>query len=243
MIGLLRAAAAAVLATAWYGLRILWPAARGSAVLPRRCEECPRAWARMILRWTGTRVEVEHAERIVEGRPQILVANHVSWFDVLALAGHLPGSYRFVAKKELAGVPVFGPAWLACGHISIDRQDLGSAIESLAEARRRLEREGPTVILFPEGTRSESGELRPFKKGAFVLAIETGVEVVPAALLGTREIMRKGRWGVRTGRTIRVRIGEPIPVLGLGKQDRDDLARRARDAVAALLASPDPKSL
>jgi 1-acyl-sn-glycerol-3-phosphate acyltransferase len=93
--------------------------------------------------------------------------------------------------------------------------------------------------MFPEGTRSPTGDLRPFKKGAFVLAIQTGVEVVPAALLGTREIMRKGSWRVRTGRTVRVRFGEPLAVHGLTMEDRDALTRRARDAVAGLLGSPD----
>lgn len=235
MIGFVRALVAAVLATGWYGAAILWAAYRRSPDQERVCEACPRKWALMILRWTGTRVVVENPERIVPGRPQILVLNHVSWFDVLAVAGHLPGRYRFVAKKELAGVPVFGPAWRACGHISIDRQDLTSAIDSLGEARRQLLAEAPTVVIFPEGTRSATGELRPFKKGAFMLALQTGVEVVPAALLGTREIMPKGSLLVNTGRTIRLRIGEPIPMEGLTMADRDHLTARARDAVADML--------
>lgn len=235
MIGFLRAFVAVVLATAWYGALILWASYRRTPGQARICDECPRKWARTILRWTGTRVVVENPERIARGRRQILVVNHVSWFDVLALAGHLPGPYRFVAKKELANVPVFGHAWRACGHISIDRQDRSSAIRSLEEARRQLEAEAPTVVLFPEGTRSASGELLPFKKGAFMLALQTGAEIVPAALLGTREIMPKGSLLVRTGRTIRFRIGEPISVTGLTVQDRDELAARARTAVAELL--------
>lgn len=234
--GLLRAAAAALLATAWHGALILVVARFSRSRKDRICDECPRKWARTILRWTSTRVEVEGAEHIVPGRAQILVVNHVSWFDVLAVAGHLPDRYRFVAKKELAGVPVFGPAWQACGHVAIDRRDLSSAIQSLEEARRQLQDHVPTVVVFPEGTRSSSGELQSFKKGAFMLALQAGAEVVPAALLGTREIMPKGAWSIRTGRTIRLRIGEPIPVAGLTPDDRDDLARRARDAVAALLA-------
>jgi 1-acyl-sn-glycerol-3-phosphate acyltransferase len=177
------------------------------------------------------------AEVIDPDRPQVLVANHVSWFDVLALAGHVPGPFRFVAKKELEGIPVFGPAWQACGHISIDRQDRARAIESLAVARQRLVEERPTVILFPEGTRSITGELRSFKKGAFVLAIQTGVDVVPAAITGTRAIMRKGSWRIRTGRTIHVYFGEPIPVKGYEMEERNELPARARDSVQLLLRS------
>ncbi|MDP2955762.1 MAG: lysophospholipid acyltransferase family protein [Longimicrobiales bacterium] len=238
MIGFLRVALVAIPATVWFSGLILWAAYFRKDKLPCRCEEIPRRWGRFLLRVAGTTVEVENAERIDPDRPQILVANHASYFDVLVLTGYLPGKYRFVGKKEVANVPIFGPAWRACGHIAIDRQNINSAIASLIEVRRRLVEERPTVVLFPEGTRTDTGELRPFKKGAFVLAIQTGVEVVPAALLGTREIMRKGSWRIRTGRTVRLRFGEPLSVQGLTMEDRDALARRARDSVAALLCSP-----
>ena len=238
MMGFLRVALVGVPATLWYCLLILWAAFWKSDKLPCRCEEVPRRWARLVLRLVDARVEVENLERIVADRPQILVANHVSYFDVLALLGFLPGKYRFVGKQELTRIPIWGPAWLACGHIAIDRKDKIRAMESLALARRRLEEDRPTVVLFPEGTRSATGELRAFKKGAFVLAIQTGAEVVPAAILGTREIMRKGSWAITRGRTIRVRVGEPLPVEGLGMDDRDELTRRAHQAVAALLGLP-----
>jgi len=238
VIGLIRLALVVIPATLWWGGLILWSAFRKSEKLSCRCDVLPRRWARLLLKATGTRVELENPERIDPDRAQILVANHVSYFDVLAVLAHVPGKLRFVAKKELADVPVFGPAWRACGHVSIDRQNAESAHRSLDLIRRRIEEERPTVVLFPEGTRSASGELRPFKKGAFVLAIQTGAEVVPAAVLGTREIMRKGSWMIRTGRTIRVRFGEPLSVEGLGMEDRDALTRRAHDAVATLQGSP-----
>lgn len=238
MIGLVLVLLVGIPSTLYYSLLILWAAFRKSDTLPCRCDELPRKWARLMLRAADTRVEMENPERIVLDRPQILVVNHVSYFDVLALLGYLPGKYRFVGKKELTKVPLWGPAWMACGHISIDRKDKVKAMESLALARRKLEEDRPTVVLFPEGTRSVTGELRAFKKGAFVLAIQTGTEVVPAAILGTREIMHKGSLAIRRGRTIRVRFGEPIPVEGLRMQDRDELTRRAHDAVAALQRLP-----
>ena len=235
MIGLLRVAVGAIVATLYHGTRILWATWRNSPSKKCICEDSPRQWSLAILRMAGARVELENAEVIDPNRPQILVANHVSWFDVPALGGHLPGKYRFVAKRELVKVPLFGPAFVACGHLPIDRFDRNRAIESLAEAQRILEAERPTVVMFAEGTRSRTGELRPFKKGAFVLGIQTGVEIVPAAIVGSREIMSKGSWRIRTGRTIRIRFGEPIPVAGLEMKDRDALTERAHRAVAELL--------
>ncbi len=237
MIGFLRVALLGIPVTIWYASRIVWASWRRSAKLPSICDWVPRTWARILVRLAGVRVELENPERIDPHRPQVLVSNHASWFDVLVLAGWIPGPYRFVAKKELEKVPIWGPAWLACGHISIDRQDRSRAIESLSVARKRLEEDRPTVILFPEGTRSTTGELRSFKKGAFVLAIQANVEVVPAAILGSREVMAKGSWRIRTGRTITVRFGEPIAVEGLRSDDRDDLTQRAREAVSALMTA------
>jgi len=238
MIGFLRVALLGVPATLWYAWLILWAALRKSEKLPCRCDEIPRRWARLLLRLASARVEVEHPERIASDRPRMGVPNHRSYYDVLALCGFLPGKLRFVGKVELTRLPIFGPAWLACGNIAVDRGDRASAIESLARARKLMQEDRPNVILFPEGTRSPTGELRAFKKGAFVLAIQTGAEVVPMAILGTRDVMRKGSWWIRTGRTIRVRVGEPLPVTGLKMEDRDALTQRARDAVAALLQAP-----
>ena len=135
-------------------------------------------------------------------------------------------------------MPIFGPAWQACGHIAIDRGNRQKAIESLAIARRKLEDERPTVIMFPEGTRSESGELMKFKKGAFLLAIQTGVELIPAGISGSREIMSRKSWLIRPG-TVTVRFGTPIQVAGMGVDDRDALIGQARSAVQSLMGAPE----
>ena len=239
MIGMLRVLIVAIPATIYYTFQIVYGAWRNR---PDLMEAGPREWSLLMLRAANTRVVLENEGVIDPDRPQILVANHVGWFDVPALAGHIPGKYRFVAKKELTKVPFFGTAWQTAGHIAIDRFDRSKAIDSLAVARRKLEEDRPTVVMFAEGTRSASGELRPFKKGAFVLAIQTGVEVVPAAIIGSREVMAKGSWRVHTGRTIRVRFGTPISVDGLDMKDRDSLTERAHRAVAGLLVDPPPDS-
>ena len=236
MIRLLAVLLVIVPLTIWHAVRILWAMAWKSKRLPCVCADVPRSWSRFLLRVSGVRVVLENEDFIDPDRAQILVANHQSWFDVLALAGHLPGGYRFVAKKEIEKTPLFGPSLRRCGHIYIDREDRAKAMESLARAREILEKERPTVIMFPEGTRSRTGELQRFKKGAFVLGIQTGVEVVPAAILGSRNVMPKGSLRIRPG-TITVRFGTPIPVAELGMPDRDELTRRAHEAVGGLLAT------
>jgi 1-acyl-sn-glycerol-3-phosphate acyltransferase len=222
--------------TLWYGLKVLWASYRQAPGYRKVCLEAPRTWSNLILRAAGARVELEGEEVLDPDRPQILVANHVSWFDVLALCAYVPGQVVFIAKKEIEGVPFFGRAARATGQIFIDRADSARARASLDAARDVLEKESPTIIMFPEGTRSASGELQPFKKGAFVLAIQAGVDVVPAAIAGSREIMRKGSLLIRPG-TIRVKFGEPISVDGLGHEDRNQLTDRARQSLVSLQAS------
>lgn len=224
--------------TFYWGARILWAAWRKAPPGSPIFEVGPRRWCGQILRAAGVKVVLEGAEVIDPGRPQILVANHTSWFDVAALAAHVPGTYRFVAKQELASVPIFGPAWQACGHIAIDRKNRERAVESLAVARRKLEEERPTVIMFPEGTRSRDGKLQPLKKGAFLLAIQTGVEIVPAAIVGAYEVMSKNSWLIRGG-TVTIRFGTPIVVDGLGMEDRHALVEQAREQILALQGASD----
>jgi 1-acyl-sn-glycerol-3-phosphate acyltransferase len=223
-------------ATVYYAVRIVWGVHRNAADPSCVCDDLPRRWAAFMLRAAGVSVALEDEHRIDRSVPQVLVANHVSWFDVLALAAFLPGPYVFVAKKEIEGVPFFGRAVRACGHIFIDRKDHAAALASLGAARERLERRRPTIIMFPEGTRSASGLLQPFKKGAFVLAIQARADVIPAAISGSREIMRKGSLLIRSG-TVRVRFGEPIDVGAFRMEERDELTRRAWEALAALQVS------
>jgi 1-acyl-sn-glycerol-3-phosphate acyltransferase len=221
-------------ATIWFGGRMIWAVFRGSADVRCICRESPRGWARQLLRLSGVDVVFENLDVIDSERPQVLVANHSSWYDVLALVS-VPGTSLFVAKKELSKIPIFGRAIGGCGHIFIDRQDRNAAVQSLGAARELLEKESPTIIMFPEGTRTRTGELQSFKKGAFVLAIQTGVEVVPGAIIGSRDVMRKGSLRIRPG-TITVRFGAPISVEGLGWDDRNQLTERARAAVRDLQA-------
>jgi 1-acyl-sn-glycerol-3-phosphate acyltransferase len=197
------------------------------------CDNAARRWARAILWAAKVKVEMQGLEKLHVDRPQIIVSNHQSWFDVFVLAAHLPVRYRFVAKQELAKIPVFGPAWRSCGHVSVDRGNKEAAVEALDQAWREVREERLTMILFPEGTRSRDGRLQPFKKGAFVLAVQGQVPIVPMAVVGTREIMAKGDTRVRSG-TVTVRIGTPIPTEGSTIRDRNRLLQASWDAIHAL---------
>lgn len=182
-------------------------------------------WSRWILWGSGCSVRAEGVEHIDPDTPQVLVGNHQSWFDVPAVASNIPKSYHFVAKKELEDVFIFGRAWKSAGHISIDRSDRESAIQSLERAGEQLRREGSAVVIFAEGTRAPTDRLQPFKKGAFMLALHTGVPIVPFGVAGSRRVMPKGRWRVRKGPII-VRFGEPIPTADLGPEDKEALMDR-----------------
>lgn len=222
-----------IASTVVHGVWILACAKLGGRCAKRACHRAPRSWSRTMLRSAGVRVELVGTEHLDPPRPAVLVCNHQSWYDVFALAGHLPVDFRFVGKRELARIPVFGPAWLACGNIAIDRSNRAAAIRSLNEAGRRLTEDEAVVVMFPEGTRSTDGRLLPFKKGAFMLALQLGVPIIPVAVAGTRAIMPKGAWTVRPG-TIEVRFGEPIEVTNYAADDRDTLVQIVRQRILEL---------
>lgn len=205
------------------------------------CDTLSRRWTRIILRLAGVRVRVIDADRADWSEASVVVANHQSWFDVFAITAYLPGRVRFVAKQELAKIPVFGRAWRNCGHISIDRSDRKRAIQSIDQAARDVRDESLAITMFPEGTRSPDGRLYSFKKGAFVLALKAGVPVVPVGISGSREVMPKGSFRVRGGE-IRIRVGEPIQVAGYSEGDRAELLRLSRLAVAGLIEGGDAEA-
>jgi len=211
---------------------------RGEPSLPGGTyDQVPREWARRLLAAAGIEVHVTGLEHTAGLGPCIYVANHLSFVDVWALLVALPGSLRFVGKRELFRIPIFGTALRVSGQIPIDRQDRRAAVASF-EVAGRLLAAGHSAMVFPEGTRSLDGSLQPLKKGAFVLAIATQRPVVPAVVAGTFGILPKGGIVPRAGR-VEVRIGAPIVTTGLTYDDRDALVARASAAMADLLGSVD----
>ncbi len=159
-------------------------------------------WARMLLWFTSTRVDVIGKENVLMEKPQIFMANHQSDFDILIVLAHIPGQFRWIAKKELFKIPVFGKAMRNAGYIEIDRQNHEKALKSLDEAAQKI-REGKSVVTFPEGTRSRDGKIRPFEQGMFHLAIQAGVPIVPISIIGAHEIMPKRTRKLKPGRITR----------------------------------------
>ena len=194
-------------------------------------------WSRDVLSAAGTPVKAEGLDSIPRGQAVLYASNHTSMFDIWALAATLPGSTRFVAKEELGRIPLVGLAMRRAGHIMIDRFNRARAFEAYDQAAETI-RSGISPIVFPEGTRSLTGELLPFKNAPFGLAIAAQVPVVPVYVDGTYRILPKG--GLRLHpMPIRVQIGEPIPTAGLTPHDRDGLRDRVRVAILELKARVD----
>jgi len=190
---------------------------------------CARPWASLILLASGVRVRVSGRDRLDPARPAIYITNHQSHFDVLALIRALPGQYRIIAKKELFAIPVFGWALSLSGFIKLDRTDRSQAHASLGVAAARV-RSGRSVVVFAEGTRSPDGRLLPFKKGGFILAIESGAPVVPVSISGSRAVLGRESLDIRRG-AIDVAFGAPIPTASLTYDDRNALIATTRAAI------------
>jgi 1-acyl-sn-glycerol-3-phosphate acyltransferase len=190
-----------------------------------------RRWLGWIFWTCGIRLEVEGLEGLDAGRPYVVMSNHQSVLDVGALVLTLPFRWRFVAKRQLAWIPLFGWAMWLGGHVIIDRGRHERAVASLRRAAERVRR-GMSVVIFPEGTRSATGELGPFKSGGFHLAVEAQVPILPVTVSGSRQLTPKRSLRVESGR-VKIVYGKAIETRGLGEGDREALRRRVREAIAS----------
>jgi len=198
----------------------------------RQVPRVMRIWAKIFLFVTGTRTTVEGAERIDPDGSYVFTGNHTSNLDIPVIIGRLPVSIRFLAKKELFKVPVLGGAMRAIHMIETDRRLGPGAHRAINAQVATAIAAGLSLMIFPEGTRSENGEVLPFKKGAFRIAVENAMPVVPVTIAGAR-----GAWKPHSkliyGGKVRLIIHEPIPTEGLRTPDLDDLRNRVRSIVAA----------
>jgi len=189
-----------------------------------------RAWARSILMVAGIPVQVEGIENLNIDGSYILMPNHQSNFDIPVLLGCLPVQFRWLAKAELFKIPIFGRGMRGCGYISIDRSNRKSAFRSLAEAAQKI-RDGVSVLIFPEGTRSWDGEIQPFKKGGFVLSVDAGVPIIPIIISGTRAVMPKGKLMIRR-LPVRMQILTPIATSNYTRKTKDELMGVVRTTIS-----------
>jgi 1-acyl-sn-glycerol-3-phosphate acyltransferase len=198
-----------------------------------------RLWSAGLLRAGGVRLAVRRAAELDPGASYVYLANHQSLFDIPAVLLAVQGRFRMVAKQSLFRIPIFGWALAAAGFVSVDRADKASARQSFAAAEQRL-RSGGSIMLFPEGTRSNGDTLLPFKRGGFLLALRTGLPIVPVGIRGTRAVQAPRQRSIRPG-TVEVRFGAPIAVTDYGIRRKRQLIAEVRRRLAELAGmSPGP---
>jgi 1-acyl-sn-glycerol-3-phosphate acyltransferase len=204
------------------------------------CDERLARWSRRLLEQADVRLETRGLEDVLAamrpGETFVVMSNHRSLYDIPVLFQAFPRTLRMVTKAELFRIPIWGPAMRAAGFIEIDRKNRARAIASLKVAKETLA-QGVHVWIAPEGTRSRDGSLGSFKKGGFMLALETGCRILPVGLVGTEQILPKHDAAIRTGARVEARFGAPIDPAPFGEQGRDALTAAVRAAIEGLLAA------
>ena len=219
-------------------LAISWPTvvdATLGRVTKAACDDRLERWSRNIVRNTGIELEVRGREHMEAGKTYLVMSNHQSHYDVPVLFHVIGKNIRMVTKKELFDVPIFGPAMREAGFISIDRKNRQSAMRSLAEAKEKMAA-GTHVWIAPEGTRSVTGRLNPFKKGGFALAMDAGLMILPVTIQGTRDILVAK--GIRStpGAHVTVTFHAPIDSTKFsGKAGREKLMATVRTVIESAL--------
>ncbi len=195
-----------------------------------------RAWSTTLLHASGVRLQFERPADLDPAARYVYLANHQSLFDIPVLLLAVRGPLRMVAKQSLFRIPFFGWALSATGFVSVDRGDSSAARQSFAAAERRL-RSGGSILLFPEGTRGTGEVLLPFKRGGILLALRTGLPIVPVGIRGTRAVQGRGERSIRPG-VVQVRFGSPIAVEAFGMRRKRELLALVRETMAQLAGVP-----
>jgi 1-acyl-sn-glycerol-3-phosphate acyltransferase len=201
------------------------------------CDERLAGWAKAVVENARIEIEVLGREHLKTGETYLVMSNHQSLYDIPVLFRVVGSNIRMITKKELFGVPVFGGALAVAGFIAIDRSNRHAAIRSLEKARE-LVASGTHVWIAPEGTRSRSGKLLPFKKGAFYLALGSGLPILPVTLSGTRNVLAAKGVLSRAGARVRVTIHpkvDPRPYMNRGNGARQELMDEVRRVLESAL--------
>ncbi len=199
---------------------------------------CARWWCRLVAWSIFARIRVHGVEHVRPDQPYVYMANHSSLIDTPALFAYLPHPFRIMAKRELFYVPFMGWHLWTAGHFAIDR---GNARKTVASLRRVIEgvRNGRSLAVFPEGTRTPDGRLQTFQSGVFKIAVKAGVPIVPVTIRGTFELLPKATLAPRPGR-VDVILGEPIDTTDYNDKRLDDLIARTKAAIQQTLDSEPP---
>lgn len=196
---------------------------------------CGIFWGRGCLWLAGLKLQVKGTENLIVNGPAIYVCNHQSNVDIPLLYAGLPIQFRWMAKKELFHIPLFGFAMKRGGYIPIDRSNRKQAMRSLTAAARRIQ-DGVSVIIFPEGTRTTDGKLQPFKKGALLLAAKARVPIIPMAIQGSYQVQPKGSMRINPA-PLKLTILPPVTTADLKSAQIDELTDQVHDQIARCLKS------
>src|SRR5207237_7941308 len=199
----------------------------------RRTDGLTRAWARRILKGAGIEPRTERTETIDRQQRYIIVANHSSYFSIPCIFAAIPQPIRFMAKVSLFKIPIFGWALGRAGFIPIDRKNRRTAVRSFEQAIERI-RKGNTIVVFPEEGRSRTREMRPFQRGGYLLALRSGLPILPVAIEGTYDVFPAGATRVKPGK-VTIRVGCAIETAGLTVRDKDRLLEESRAQILAML--------
>ena len=188
-----------------------------------------RTWVRWLLRTNGVRLRLKGLENLREGQSYIFISNHTSILDIPGIISAIPRPTRFIAKKSLAWFPVFGWFLSLAGHILINRKNARSALTGLKKAVTLL-RKGMAIVVFPEGSRSLDGRVKEFKGGAFLLAMQAKIPIVPISISGTYQMLPRTGWCFWPG-IMELNVGEPISTRDLPLREARPLMERVRNTV------------
>jgi 1-acyl-sn-glycerol-3-phosphate acyltransferase len=186
-------------------------------------------WGRLLCTLNGIQVDVKGLEHIRQDQAQVFIANHQGFFDIFALSGFLPVQIRWVAKSSLFKIPFVGWAIAASGYIPVVRGNRKKSYQAFVATIEKL-KAGNSIVIFPEGTRSEDGTIGPFKKGGLLLSVRSGAPLVPVTLLGTGNIIKKGSGIIRPGR-IQIIISPPIPSQTVVEEKEEKVLNTLRDII------------
>ncbi|HEX6159937.1 MAG TPA: lysophospholipid acyltransferase family protein [Thermoanaerobaculia bacterium] len=196
-------------------------------------ESIIRWWARNLVKAAGITIRTENEGRLDPSQRYILIANHYSYFDIPCILAAIHQPIRFMAKASLFKIPIFGWALNRAGFIPVDRKNRRLAVKSFEMAAQRI-RHGNTIVIFPEEGRSRERTMRPFQRGAFLLALKSELPIVPLAVDGTFDVFRVGARRVTPG-VVTIRVGTPIPTIGRSVREKEPLARQARAEIETML--------
>jgi 1-acyl-sn-glycerol-3-phosphate acyltransferase len=189
-----------------------------------------RLWAWLILKTLGVKVEVKGLEHLKNLKSFIIMANHQSHLDVASIMATFPHQLRFLAKKELTRIPVFGWAMFLQGHLVIEREKRESAFKTIDLAAEKVKR-GKKLVVFPEGTRSDGNSLLPFKKGGFVLAIKSGAPIVPVSIYGTHKILPRKSLRLGEGKRVKILVHPPVETSYFTMENKETLMNLIRTKI------------